>query len=161
MMENPSGLQKHHILQNRNYLHFSYYFYSYFQEGEKYVQILTAGLAGRDLTIPKDNLFWLFCEVVILTSWLITSLCFYISDYESPLWIHAEGWRLDGGRKKRKGFLLFPENKFSILLGHFMSSPLLHILRQYVEESREAFTGRNTWIESLKGKRECLTFYSI
>ena len=136
-MESPSGLLK--IMYYKIGIIFIFLITSILisRKERNMFRYWTAGLAGKDLVVPKENRICsgFCCETVVLISWLITSMCFYASDYESPLWIYVEGWVL--GRRKRNTFLYSLKiNSLSILLGHLMSSPLSHILRQSVEGYR-------------------------
>ena len=67
IVESPSGLLKHCVLQNKNYFHFFYYFNSHFQEGivvcvcvslcvcARVYRCSAGGIEGRSLLVPKEK----------------------------------------------------------------------------------------------------------
>lgn len=82
IVESPSGLLKHYVLQNKIYFHFSYYFNSHFQEGVVMCVCVSlcvcawayrcsaGGIEGRSLLVPKEKWHYSYvcCGVATLLS---------------------------------------------------------------------------------------------
>lgn len=161
IVESPSCLLKHYMLQNRNHLHFYYHFNPHFQEGKKSVCAATQLLGLR---YPKEvEIFWRLlcrCHPNLPTLRLFVLWHFWLWKSQS---ICGRFWRGPAGGKERDGRLR--RERKSYILYYLMKGVEIFMGVMGGKQSKRAKKtekkreGKEIERRELKGNLECFWKY--